>query len=74
MTAAELLRQLLDLAAGALGIDSDFLGVVQIQRDIGEVNHAMPSLSRKRGAGGGEAMSSDLVCSTNVLAPASRVR
>jgi hypothetical protein len=66
--------QLLDLAAGALGIDAGFSGVVQLQRDIREVNHAMPSLSRKRGGGGGEAMLSDSVCSTNVLAPASRVR
>ncbi|HEV3109870.1 MAG TPA: hypothetical protein VGY99_05185, partial [Candidatus Binataceae bacterium] len=42
MTAAELLRQLLDLAAGAFGIDAGFSGAVQLQRDVREVNHTLP--------------------------------
>ena len=47
MAAAELLRQLLDLAAGAFGIDAGFLGVVELQRDVREVKHAYAFLVGK---------------------------
>jgi len=60
VTAAELFNQLLDLAAGAFGIDAGFSGAVQLQRDVREVKNAYAFLVGETArAVEGEAMLSD---------------